>query len=660
MTGFRAPFATPMPQTLKRSMLALVLAGTLVLIALLAARAPAAGESAPGEQAPTGSEGASAQGNPATREPSAGLPIYEGPGGRAALTRWTLRTDPGAKGAARGWQRGGFAGRSVSVPNDVNPVAYSGSAGARNYEGSVAWYRTSFSAAAAGLYALDFQSANFKAAVWVDGQLLGGHHGSYLPFELRAQLAAGRHTVVVRIDWRDPQAQSRSGYHRTWFNWGGLNGEVTVRPVGESELSQPTLRTALASAGSGPASVTVSVQVHNNGPTRTLTPEGSLEREGQTIALAFGAMTLAHGATAPATSTVAVSSPALWSPASPSLYKMSLSIPGESSYWARVGLRQLSWQGGRVYLNGRRLLLHGATVQEDARGHGDALSAADERAIVSRLKAIGANAARAQHPLDPALLERLDAAGILLWQGIGPVEGAGNWYSTTPRLLSEAEQQARTAATAAQLHPSIFAWNLVDEVAGNGRNGAEVAYVQTTARWLHSHDPSRMVAVDVWGDHPPRHAGSIYAEADAVAETDYSGWYDSPADTSAQLAAQMRGRLAAMKRAFAGKLLVISEFGAESNGLNRAGSPGSYGFQARLLAAHISVYRADPRLTGMFVWVLSDYPLTPSFEGGSIHNVLPHLRLIEGLNQKGLFTYGGQAKSAAGVVGQLFKGMPSG
>jgi hypothetical protein len=299
-------------------------------------------------------------------------------------------------------------------------------------------------------------------------------------------------------------------------------------------------------------------------------------------------------------------------------------------------------------------------VQEDARGHGDALSAADQRAIVRRLKAIGANSARAQHPLDPALLERLDAAGILLWQGIGPVEGAGNWYSTTPRLRSEAEQQARTAATAAQLHPAIFAWNLVDEVAGNGRNGAEVAYVRNTARWLHSHDPSRMVAVDVWGDHPPRHAGSIYAEADAIAETDYSGWYDSPKDTSAQLAAQMRGRLAAMKRTFAGKVLVISEFGAESNGLNRAGSPGSYGFQARLLAAHISVYRADPRLTGMFVWVLSDYPLTPSFQGGSIHNVLPRLKLIEGLNQKGLFTYGGQAKSAAGVVAQLFKGMPSG
>jgi hypothetical protein len=62
----------------------------------------------------------------------------------------------------------------------------------------------------------------------------------------------------------------------------------------------------------------------------------------------------------------------------------------------------------------------------------------------------------------------------------------------------------------------------------------------------------------------------------------------------------------------------------------------------------------------MFVWVLSDYPLTPTFEGGSIHSVLPGVRLIEGLNQKGLFTYGGRPKSAVGVVARLFHALGSG
>jgi hypothetical protein len=122
----------------------------------------------------------------------------------------------------------------------------------------------------------------------------------------------------------------------------------------------------------------------------------------------------------------------------------------------------------------------------------------------------------------------------------------------------------------------------------------------------------------------------------------------------------MRERLATMESTFAGKVALISEFGAESNTLNASSQPGGYGYQARLLGSHIRVYAADPRLSAMFVWLLRDYPLHPLFEGGSIHNKLPHLRLIEGLNQKGLFTYGGGAKPAAAEVGRLFKALPAG
>jgi hypothetical protein len=632
--------------TSRRNALALLAAGAALATTAAAAKAPpSSSPAAPGQSAAEG-----------TSQPL----VFEGPGGRTRLSAWTLREDPANRGLSLGWQRGGFPGSAVSVPNVVSASPYKGQAGVPVYEGSVAWYRTSFQAPAAGLYALSFQSASFQANVWVDGHALASHKGSYLPFETRAQLAAGTHTVVVRIDWRNPGQQSREGFHRTWFNWGGLGGEVDVRQIGESELSNPTVQTTLTpdAPDAAQASVRISVEVHNYGPSRTIVPEGSLAHGTQSIPVSFPGMSLAHGQAAVVTTSVTVPEPALWSPASPNLYQLTLAVGNESGYSARVGLRQLSWHAGRLYLNGQQLKLHGATVQEDALGHGDALTPADEEAIVSELKAIGANAARAQHPLDPALLERLDAAGILVWQGIGPVEGAGNWYSTTPQLLAAAEQQARTAVLAAELHPSIFAWNIVNEVAGNGRDGAEVRYVRDTARWLHANDPTRMVAVDVWGDHPPRYPGALYSQADAVAETDYTGWYDNPHDSEAQLRAQMRARLAAMERTFTGKVLMISEFGAESNTLNPPGSAGSYAYQSRLLSAHIAVYAADPQLSGMLIWLLRDYPLNPTFEGGVIHGVLPRLRLIEGLNEKGLFTYGGQAKPAVAVVARLFGALP--
>ena len=169
-----------------------------------------------------------------------------------------------------------------------------------------------------------------------------------------------------------------------------------------------------------------------------------------------------------------------------------------------------------------------------------------------------------------------------------------------------------------------------------------------------------MVAVDVWGSHPPSRAGALYRGVDAVAETDYTGWYDSPRASVGQQVALMRARLSAMHRTFAGKVLLISEFGAESNTLNPPGAPGSYSFQASLLARHIGVYAADRGLSGMFIWDLRDYPLIPGFQGGSIHDRLPRVRIIEGLIQKGLFTYAGAPKPAVRTVARMFRGLPAG
>ena len=177
----------------------------------------------------------------------------------------------------------------------------------------------------------------------------------------------------MRVDWRFPTQQAKEGFHRTWFNWGGLDGEVDVRPLGASDLSDPTVTTTLTPDGQ--ADVKVSVQVHNYGPARTIDPEGSLRRGSQTIQLSFPAISLARGQTATATTTAAVHDPALWSPAGPSLYQLELAVGSESSYSARIGLRQLTWQGQSLFLNGQRLRLHGATIQEDVPGHGDALDA---------------------------------------------------------------------------------------------------------------------------------------------------------------------------------------------------------------------------------------------------------------------------------------------
>lgn len=225
-------------------------------------------------------------------------------------------------------------------------------------------------------------------------------------------------------------------------------------------------------------------------------------------------------------------------------------------------------------------------------------------------------------------------------------------------MLAAAEADVRTTVRQDQLHPSIIAWNLANEIAGNGHPGGQAQYVEQSAKWLHAEDPGRMVALDIWGDHPPKRAGPIYADVDAISETDYSGWYDSPLDTPTQLSALINQRLAAMHRTFAGKVQIISEFGAESNSLNPTASPGGYTYQSRLLARHIEIYEHDPNLSGMLVWDLRDFALIPSFAGGSISSLVPGIKLIKGLNQKGLFNYEDQPKPAEAVVAKLFGALP--
>ncbi|HEX3872872.1 MAG TPA: glycoside hydrolase family 2 TIM barrel-domain containing protein [Solirubrobacteraceae bacterium] len=590
--------------------------------------------------------------------------VQEGPTNRIALRdNWVRRLDPKDHGFDHDWSQGGFAGTPVAVPNDANPEPVTGEAGIANFQGSIAWYRTKFTVPADGVYELDFQSADERATVWIDGTQVGSSHvGTYLPFARRFQTTAGPHTLVVRTDFRDPAAQSAAGFHRTWFNFGGLNGEVTLRPIAASDLSDPTIHTTLAPAsdGSVEAAVNVTVLVQNNGPARTVTPTGTLDPVdggGGGVTLSFPAMSMAAGQSQTASANVTIEHPNLWSTTSPNLYQLDVQVSGESDYQTKVGLRELTTTADHhILLNGQPLTLRGASIQEDAKGRGDALTPADQDSLVSELKTLGANATRSQHPLDPGLLEKLDAAGIVVWQGIGPVDASGNWASKTPALEKLAETRAKITVRQAQTHPSIIAWNLANEVGGNGHPGGQATYVEHLADWIHTNDPGRLVALDIWGTHPPKVAGPIYANVDAIGETDYLGWYEGPLDDHPNaLAAAMRARLGYLQSVFPSKVLIVTEFGAEANSLNGDGTePGGYAYQSHNLVTHIHTYESLPYLSGMLVWDLRDFAVAPTFDGGSIRNLVPNINLIKGLNQKGLINYSGAAKPAFDVVKAQF------
>jgi beta-galactosidase/beta-glucuronidase len=583
-----------------------------------------------------------------------------GPNGRLAVAGpWVMADDPGDFGAQNGWPAGHFGGEITTVPRAANAAKVTGAAGVAAYRGGITWYRTTLTAPRTASYALRFESVHHIATVWLDGKLIGTHTGAYLPFELRLRLRAGvPHTLVVRADYRYPTRQKRDGWHRTWFNYGGINREVTLRPLAASELEAPAVNTKLYR---GAAVVDLQVSVHNRSRrSRDLQVRGGLGHAGRVTPVRFPTVHLGPGETRRVVTRVVVQKPALWAPGSPSLYALHLAVPGEGAWDDSVGLREVTRRGRELLLNGQRLRLHGASINEDAEGDGDALTPADMDAVVADLKAVGANATRAQHALSPPLLERLDRAGIMVWQGVGPVDAPGAWTSSTPSLAHAARERVRVSVRQLQLHPSVIAWNLANEIAGNGHDPSQVAYISDMARELHARDPGRIVAVDLWGPHPPKVPGAIYRDVDAVALTNYIGWYEGAGESRKAIAERLHSTVLGFTRLFKDKVLLVSEFGAEANSANADESPGGYGYQSWLLRRHIATYRALPQLSGMLVWNLRDFGVAPTFAGGSIKSVAPAVVIQRGLNTKGLFTYDNRAKPAAAAVRHAFAGLGTG
>ena len=591
-----------------------------------------------------------AVGTPVVLAPHGGAPtIYAGPGERAQLDGlWRVRRDRDATGLDKGFQAGTFGGELIRTPYVPDATKISGRRGISFFRGTVAWYRTKVDVPVDGTYAIRFESVNHKAQVFIDGKRVATNTGEYLPFEAKTFLRAGqRHSLVVRADYRGPTAMKRDGWHRLWFNFGGINRGVSIRRIGPSELLHPTIRTRLSG---GAALVNMTVHVHNNGEPRQLAVKGTLTRGGRKVEFDFPATAVAKEGPEVLQSSTRVDDPALWSPSSPDLWELSLQVPGEATYRARVGLREVKADGARLLLNGAPIRLRGASIHEDVFGRGDGLRPADQDRIVAQLKAIDANATRSQHPLDPGLLERLDAAGIMVWQGIGPTDAPGAWTSRGERRVRIAKDRVRRTLRQAQMHPSIITWNLANEVAGGGHPKGQIPYVDSMAEELHRTDPSRPVALDIWGAHPPRKTSQIYSNIDMIGWTNYIGWYEATHAPGSELRNMIRTRLAKLRAVFPDKVIAVTEFGAEANGRNATAKPGGYAFQSHLLDLHLQTYGSIPNLAGALVWNLRDFAVAPTFYGGSIKTQVPDIKLVRGLNQKGLFDVRNDAKPSVQVV----------
>jgi beta-galactosidase len=290
-------------------------------------------------------------------------------------------------------------------------------------QNSVGWYRRTFDLPASDsgrrLW-LEFDGVYRDATVIVNGWFVAHHEGGYNGFRCDITDVAncgGRNVVSVKVDASQAEGWFYEGagiYRHVWL--------VKTAPLAVAPDGMFVFSAFKDNIPAGPAEVHVQTRLLNMGaPTsatvtwEVLGPDGSsLGRQSQDVSAPTGP------AFALLERKVTIPSPRLWSPESPSLYRVVTTISAAGAALDRVettfGIRTFAFDANRGFLlNGAPYTLKGTSNHQDHAGVGSALPDGVQDFRVARLKEMGCNAYRSAHnPPSPELLDACDRLGMIV------------------------------------------------------------------------------------------------------------------------------------------------------------------------------------------------------------------------------------------------------
>jgi hypothetical protein len=544
--------------------------------------------------------------------------------------------------------------RPVRVPHvmDPNPTA-------EVFDGRIAWYRVRFQGPPTPegrSWGLRFGQVRRRAQAFLNGRPIGRNGDPYTPFTLPARgLRPGRENVlVVRVDNR-----RTPGWREGWWNWGGITRAVHLVPRGRVELRDTGLLSEVDCSGTCRAQVRLDTWLTNRTgePVRPLVavrlraPDGRVAQRTQRV------RTVLPGETARVQFGVPVAEPELWAPERPVLYDATvqarLGDTVEHGEQSRVGLRTVAVRDGHLELNGRRLDLRGASIQEDAPGRGPALTDADVERIVADLKAVGANVTRAHYLLDPRLLSRLDEEGILVWSQ-APVYHRDVQLRTREGRSYELGAVRRTVL-AARNHPSVITHSVANELSPQpDENETTASFLNTAREMVEDLDHTLPASVDIlaWPGFPKQ---EVYDRFELLGLNSYFGWYQGDSGHETGDLADLEPFLRQARRFYDDQALVMTEFGAEATMKGPADVKETYAFQARYLDRNLSLIRRLGFMSGAIYWTLREFAVKPEWDGGAQREDVER----DAIHNKGLLTYAdGSRKPAWDVATRHFASTP--
>jgi beta-glucuronidase len=586
--------------------------------------------------------------------PSAKTLYADGPSGRFLVDgRWLFRLDGADQGLKQHFERkSSTAGWSpVTVPNVWNV----GDDSEASMRGSVGWYRKDFELPdkrAALEWAMRFESVNYRSRVYLNGREIGRNAGAYIPFVLRLKglRKRGVNRLVVRVDSRRlPTDFPPSGLSSTgnatggWWNYGGIQREVYLEKLDTVQFNTVRVLPDLP-CGRCPASVDFTLALENvTGRGRRISATATYGSQ----KVRLGTRSVRAGKAELFTGRLRIAKPRLWSPKSPFLYpvKITVSSGGRTvgTYSLKSGVRSVKVSRGRLFLNGRPVNFRGVGVHEDTRAQGFAVDDAFRERLVSEAKAVGATVLRTHYPMHPYVHELADREGLLIWSEI-PVYAVKTLYLRQEKVRALAAKEMRRNVETNLNHPSVFTWSVGNEL--SSRPGpVQGDYIRRAAEIAKDIDPTRPTSIAFAG-YPSAGCQSEYAPLDIVGVNEYFGWYPGPGGKLFDRTG-LGPYLDQVRRCYPKQAIVVTEFGAEANRDGPVEEKGTWGFQQDFVNYHMAVLGSKPWLSGMVYWALNEFRVKPDWEGGNPRPAPP-------VHQKGLLTYDTMSRKPAWADVQRF------
>jgi len=493
------------------------------------------------------------------------------------------------------------------------------------YEGTL-WFKKSFQAVPMKecRTLLYFGAVNYDCHVYVNTKHVGHHIGGFTPFnyDISDLLKEGDNTIIVKVD-NKRHAEDVPTQIFDWWNYGGITRDVKLVkvPMVYLEDYDLQLRKADGKAKNREISFTAKLNKAEAGHKVVVCiPELKLEQQ----------LTTDANGKASAVLKVNAKKLSLWSPDSPKLYRVDISLD-TSTASDEIGFRTIETRGKQILLNGQPIFLKGISIHnEKPNGGGRANTVEDARQLLSWAKELGCNFVRLAHyPHHEEMVREAERMGILVWSEI-PVYWTIAWKNT--KTYENAKQQLTDMIARDHNRANVIIWSIANETPHSAERDLFLGNLAKYARTL---DNTRLIsmAMEVTGasNYVNRLNDNMNEFVDVVSFNQYIGWYRDVND-----APKMKWEIPYNKP------VIISEFGGGA----RAGYHGAKNqrwteeFQENLYIENCAMIDKIEGLAGTTPWILKDFR--------SPRRVLPGVQ--DYYNRKGLVSDNGEKKKAFFVL----------